>query len=124
MKLVSLKYIKTLDFQYKYQTVGEIISYKNYIKKVPGKKKGDVLIFALSTCVWCMKTKKLFKDLGVEYGYIDVDLLSDKDKQEASNEIYRWNKSNSFPTVVINNKKAIIGFDEKKIRDFCGSKRK
>jgi glutaredoxin-like protein NrdH len=33
--------------------------------KVPGKKKADIMLFALSTCVWCGKTKKLLDDMGL-----------------------------------------------------------
>jgi len=32
---------------------------------VDGKKAGHIVIYALSTCPWCKKTKKLLDDLGV-----------------------------------------------------------
>ena len=44
-------------------------------KHVPGRNAGKVMLYALSTCVWCNKTKKLLNELGVEYDYTDVDLL-------------------------------------------------
>jgi glutaredoxin len=100
------------------------VSYQSRIKKVSGKNKGDVFIFALSTCVWCMKTKKLFKDLGVAYSYVDVDLLEGKAKEEASKEIMKLSGEHSFPTIIIDGKKVIQGFDEEAIRDFCGSEAK
>lgn len=64
---------------------------EKYIKQVTGKKKGDVLLYALSTCGWCRKTKDLLGDLGVEYRYIDVDLLDSEAKSEAIKEITGWN---------------------------------
>ena len=94
---------------------------EKYAKKVPGKKKGEVLLYALSTCGWCMKTKNLLNDLGVDYRYIDVDLLDSKPKDEAMKEVTRLNPSSSFPTMVINNDKCIVGFKEEEIRKALGS---
>jgi glutaredoxin-like protein NrdH len=102
---------------------GGIISYQTQIKKVAGKKIGDILIFALSTCIWCRKTKQLFKDLGVEYGYVDVDLLQGKDQEEAVAEMIKWSGTQSFPTIVLDKKKTILGFKEDEIRDYCGKKK-
>lgn len=87
-----------------------------YAKKVPGKRKGDILLFALSTCGWCRKTKNLLDTLGVEYRYIDVDLLNGEAKKEVIAELNRWNPGHSFPCVVIDDDKCIVGFQEEKIK--------
>jgi|GEM_PF-3996188 len=44
-------------------------------EQVGGEDRGDVLLYALSTCGWCRKTKALLKELGVQYRYVDVDLV-------------------------------------------------
>jgi glutaredoxin len=88
---------------------------EKYAKKVPGKKKGDIFLFAISTCGWCRKTKNLFNELGLEYSYIDVDLLDPQAKREVVEEVARWNPSTSYPTIVINNR-SIVGFQEDEIR--------
>jgi glutaredoxin len=93
------------------------MSIKDYAKKVSGKKKDEIFLFTLSTCVWCMKTKKLLSSQGVEYSYIDVDLLDDDIKDEVMKEFDRWNLNESFPTIVVNNKKCIIGYQEDKIKE-------
>jgi len=85
-------------------------------KHVQGVKAGEIVLYALSTCVWCAKTKKLLKDMGVEFNYIDVDLLEGEDKKKVDEELKKWNPHGSFPTVVIDNKKFIIGFKEDEIR--------
>jgi glutaredoxin len=85
-------------------------------KHVQGVKAGEIVLYALSTCVWCAKTKKLLKDMGVEFNYIDVDLLEGEDKKKVDEELKKWNPHGSFPTVVIDNKKCIIGFKEDEIR--------
>lgn len=102
---------------------GGIISYQTQIKRVSGRKVGDIFIFALSTCIWCRKTKQLFKDLGVEYSYVDVDLLQGKDQDEAMKEMGKWNKTQSFPMIVLDNKKSMLGFKEQDIRDYCETKK-
>ena len=84
--------------------------------RVAGKNKGQVLLYALSTCGWCRKTKGLLNELGVEYQYVDVDGLAGMERETAVEEIKRWNPQSSFPTLVINNDSCIVGFDEGKIR--------
>ncbi|MEO0114834.1 MAG: glutaredoxin family protein [candidate division WOR-3 bacterium] len=85
-------------------------------KHSEGVKKGEILLYALSTCVWCQKTKKLLKEMGVDFYYIDVDLLEDEDKKKVEEEMKRWNPRGSFPTLIINNQKCIVGFQEDEIR--------
>jgi glutaredoxin len=86
------------------------------INHVEGKNVGNIKLYALSTCGWCKKTKKLLADIGVAYDYIDVDLLEGKEKETVEAEIKKWNPRCSFPTIVINDKSCIIGFDEDRIK--------
>ena len=83
---------------------------------VPGKKKCDLMLYALSTCVWCKKTKQLLKDLGVDYDYVFVDLAQGKDQEEAEQELRKWNPDGSFPTLVIDNKECIVGYKPDEIK--------
>jgi len=82
---------------------------------VDGKDKGSIRLFALSTCVWCRKTKKLLDSMNVSYDFVYTDLLDSEKRDEVLDEIEKWNPRVSFPTMVINDKKAIIGFKEKQI---------
>lgn len=84
---------------------------------VKGENKGKVVLYALSTCVWCKKTKKLLSKLKVEYSYVDADLLKGKEREELLEELKKWNPKCSFPTVVINNDQCIIGYDEHKVKE-------
>jgi len=84
---------------------------------VSGNKKGDVMLYALSTCVWCKKVKHLLEELNVDFYFTDVDLLDPREKEDAKEEIKKWNSACSFPSMVIDNRLCIVGFDEKKIRD-------
>jgi glutaredoxin-like protein NrdH len=87
------------------------------IEHVSGKKKGTVMLYALSTCGWCGKTKDLLRELGIEFNYAYVDLLEGKEQDTAMNNVERFNPSGSFPTLVINDNKCIVGFKEQEIRE-------
>jgi len=90
------------------------------IEQVDGEDKGKIMLYALSTCVWCKKTKELLNKLGVKYSYVFVDLLEEDDKDNAIEEIKKWNPSCSFPTIVINEKECIVGYKEDKIKGVVG----
>ncbi|MDD5190990.1 MAG: glutaredoxin family protein [Dehalococcoidales bacterium] len=87
------------------------------MKHVEGKNKGNIVVYALSTCPWCQKTKKLLSELGVDYYFEDVDLASPEDRKRISAALNKWNPQNSFPTIVIDNARCIIGFKEQDIRE-------
>ena len=86
------------------------------IEHVPGKNAGKLMLYALSTCIWCKKTKQLLTDLGVEYDYVFVDLLKGAERDEAMKVIEKWNPDCSFPTLVVNESKCIVGFKEPEIK--------
>lgn len=87
------------------------------IEHVNGKNKGKVMLFALSTCGWCNRTKELLRELGIAFDYAYVDLLEGKEQDDAMNDVERFNPAGSFPTLVINDKKCIVGFREQEIRE-------
>jgi glutaredoxin-like protein NrdH len=84
---------------------------------VPGKKSHQVILYALSTCIWCRKTRGLLESMGVEYDYEYVDLLRGTDREKAIDTVTKWNPDCSFPTMVIDNKVCIAGFKEDEIRE-------
>ena len=84
---------------------------------VDGIDKGSVRLFALSTCIWCKKTKKLLDSLKVSYDYIFVDKLESDVKDEVVKEVEKWNPSCSYPTLVFNNQTCVTGFKEREIRE-------
>jgi glutaredoxin len=83
---------------------------------VPGRKSKHIMLYALSTCGWCQKTKKLLDDLGVEYTYEYVDQLHGHEREEAIRKVKEWNPKCNFPTVVLDNEKCIVGYNEDEIR--------
>ena len=87
------------------------------IVKVPGEnKKHKVLLYAISTCAWCRKTKDFLKKNNFEYEYVDVDFCSLEDREKVRNEILRMGGRLSYPAIIIDEKTVINGFHEDKIR--------
>jgi glutaredoxin-like protein NrdH len=87
---------------------------------VKGVNKAEIVLYALSTCGWCAKTKRFLDELGVSYSFVDVDLLSSTDSKEARAKIQHWNPQVSFPTIVINDKVCIVGYKPEKVLDAIG----
>ncbi len=80
------------------------------------KRKKQVKLYALSTCIWCKRTKKLLGELGINYECIDVDLLPKDEEREARNYIDDLGTEGGFPVMIIDNKEVISGYDEDRIR--------
>jgi len=87
------------------------------LKHVSGKNVGDIKIYALSTCPWCKKTKALLDSLGIEYSFEDVDLLSGDEREKTIETVKKWNPNLSFPVMVIDESRCIIGFKEIEIKE-------
>ncbi len=91
------------------------------ISKVPGKNaKHKVMIYALSTCVWCKMTKQFLKESDVEYEFVDVDLADEKDKEKIRNDIVRKGGPLSYPTIIIDDKVVVTGFRKDQLKEALG----
>jgi glutaredoxin-like protein NrdH len=87
------------------------------VNHVEGANKGHVMLYALSTCGWCKKTKGLLEELKVEFYYTHVDQLQGAERAEAIEAVKKWNPKCSFPSLVLNDSQCIIGYDEAKIKE-------
>ena len=50
---------------------------------VDGKDAGHVMLYALSTCGWCKKTKQLLRENNFKFEYLDVDKANRADRKKA-----------------------------------------
>lgn len=86
--------------------------------KVPGKiNKHRVLVYAISTCAWCKRTKKFLKDSQIEYGYVDIDLCSREDREKIREGILSRGGRLSYPTVIVDDRVLITGFKEDELKE-------
>jgi len=91
------------------------------VTHVDGNQTHHIMLFALSTCGWCRRTKALLDELGLAYDYIFVDQVTPAESETVRNEVKKWNPACSYPTIVIDDKECIVGFQEDKIRSLAQS---
>lgn len=77
----------------------------------------QVYLYALSTCGWCKKTREFLEDNDIEYEYTYVDLLKGAERDQIMDIVRKLNPKGSFPTVVIDNSRVIVGFKEDELRE-------
>jgi glutaredoxin-like protein NrdH len=90
------------------------------MKHISGSDKGNLVLYTLSTCIWCKKTKAFLNELGVQYDYVDMDILEGEEREKMLEDLKNWNPKCSFPSLVINNEACIIGYDVEKIKEGIG----
>jgi glutaredoxin-like protein NrdH len=88
------------------------------ISKVSGKNnKHKVLLYALSTCVWCKMTKQFLNENSIQYEYVDVDLEEEEDKQKIHEKIQNMGGMISYPTTIVDDKIIVTGFRKDKLKE-------
>ena len=80
----------------------------------------QVTFYGLSTCVWCKRTRQLLEDNNVAFDFIYVDLLTGKERKEAIEEVRKWNRATSFPTLVVDDEQSVVGYKPDQIRGALG----
>ena len=89
--------------------------------KVQGKKtEHKVVVYALSTCVWCKMTRQFLKDNGIEFEYIDVDLCEPEEKEQVRQQIQSKGGNLSYPTTIVDDKTLITGFRKDLLKEALG----
>ncbi|MBN1979718.1 MAG: glutaredoxin family protein [Anaerolineae bacterium] len=85
---------------------------------VPGPHdKHRVLFYGLSTCIWCRKTRQFLEEQGVKFDFVYVDLIHGQEREDAKEQIRKWNPAVSFPTIVIDSDQSVTGFKPEKIKE-------
>jgi glutaredoxin len=79
-----------------------------------------VLFYGLSTCVWCKRTRQFLEESDVAFDFVYVDLLQGDERKEAIAEVRRWNKAGSFPTVIVDGERAVVGFRKDDLANVLG----
>ena len=83
---------------------------------MPDKK---VRLFTISTCFHCKTLKKLLEDNNIDFEFTDVDLMPKEERESFIAAIIKYNEKKTFPVIFIGNK-AIIGFQEERIKQDLG----
>lgn len=75
------------------------------------------MLYALSTCIHCKHTKELLDEKGVDYDHIYVDKLDGDERKQTLDEVKNYNPNISFPTLVIDNEKVVVGYKKQEIEE-------
>lgn len=87
-------------------------------ESVPGSRNNHrVLFYGLSTCIWCKRTRQFLEENDVAFDVIYVDLLEGAERDAAIEEVRRWNPATSFPTLIIDNERSIIGYRPREMKE-------
>ncbi len=88
---------------------------------VPGSRnRHHILFYGLSTCIWCKRTRQFLESNDVAFDFVYVDLLQGMEREAAVEQVRRWNPSVSFPTLVIDGRRCIIGYRPEEIQEALG----
>ncbi|KJU87278.1 glutaredoxin-like protein [Candidatus Magnetobacterium bavaricum] len=75
-------------------------------------KERNIVLFALSTCPACKKTRDLLDKNKIEYVLVELDLVDRDSRDKLLGEVRRFNPRETFPTLVVNKgEKVIVGYD-------------
>jgi glutaredoxin len=78
--------------------------------------QSDVMIYALTTCRWCSKTKLWFEEQNIPFRHIDVDALQGEAAAEVAEEVERVSGGRRFPVTVIDGV-VVVGFQPEKFAE-------
>jgi glutaredoxin len=65
-------------------------------------------------------TKQYLNDNGIEYEFVDVDLLDDNDKSKVHSTIIGKGGALSYPTTIVDDKTVITGFRKDLLKEALG----
>ena len=68
----------------------------------------NVIIYTLSTCPWCRKTKNFFTEHNIPFSFIDYDLADEATQNKITQELDAAGAT-GFPFVRINDE-VIVGY--------------
>ena len=80
--------------------------------------KQDIIVFALSTCMWCRKGKSFLNERNVKYRYVDVDKIDPSEKSKVITflrETYKPERI-SYPFVVCDDE-FVVGYNPNKYEE-------
>jgi len=70
-------------------------------------------MYTLSTCPWCRKTKKFFKDRNLPFEFIDYDLAPRDVQEKIAKEMMQYTDHIAFPFLKIDGQ-VVVGYNPEK----------
>lgn len=79
----------------------------------------EIILYTLSTCPWCRKSKKYLTERDITFENIDYDLADEETKEIIRNVIEESGERLAFPFLKIGDK-CISGYNPKKYAEMLG----
>ena len=76
----------------------------------PEPQPTEVMMYTLSTCPWCRKTKQWFTDSQVPFEAVDVDTLKGDEQDAAADKAEELSGGRRFPVTVIDGE-VVVGYN-------------
>ncbi|OPY34658.1 MAG: glutaredoxin 3 [Methanomassiliicoccales archaeon PtaU1.Bin124] len=80
-----------------------------------------VMMYTLSTCPWCKKTKQWFNDRNIPFDFVDYDKAEKDEQKVIQDRVRKENLTLSFPIVYIDDK-VIQGYSPDKYDEMMSKK--
>ncbi len=77
--------------------------------------------YTISTCPWCGKTKRWFKEHSIEFVYVDYDLAGPEEKKRIEKEMGEYKGPVAFPYVVVGDI-VVVGYHPERYAELLGIK--
>ncbi|MFX1312436.1 MAG: glutaredoxin family protein [Promethearchaeota archaeon] len=92
---------------------------KKLVTEVDGKEgiEDNIIVFTLSTCMWCKKCKSFLNENNMKYRYIDVDKIDPSDKAKIIEYLRsKYQSRVSYPFLVCE-KGHVVGYNPEKYKE-------
>lgn len=71
-------------------------------KTVSGNlQKHDVMLYTISTCIWCVRLKNKLKSRDIQFKYIDIDLIPHTEKERMKRQLREIKPRLAFPMMFV-----------------------
>ena len=82
------------------------------------KDQREIIIFTLSTCMWCKKCKRWLNERNIKYRYIDMDKIQYSQKSEILNYLQKnYQQRISYPYMVCDKNDVVVGYNPGKYEE-------
>jgi len=82
-------------------------------------EKGEIVVYALSTCAFCKKALKFLRENSISFRYVFIDEFDHDKKSRIKTELKeKYKKDIGFPYLIINGTKVIVGFTEDEYKKY------
>ena len=72
------------------------------LKTVDGKYKNhNIMLYTLSTCIWCKRLKSKLNESEIAYSYTDIDLVPYMEKEVLKKELRQMKPRLAFPMMFV-----------------------